>query len=161
LGTLVAGYLKAFGAEVVGFDNRQDFPLELAERANSLVDLLGECDCVSVHLTYDELTKGFFGKEEFAAMKPGAVFINTSRGGIVEEPALIQALESGHLAGAGLDVISGEPLVDSSHCLVEFARSHPNLMITPHIGGNTVESFEKTEVFLAKRLVQSLGSTKS
>jgi D-3-phosphoglycerate dehydrogenase / 2-oxoglutarate reductase len=161
LGSLVAGYLKAFGAEVVGFDCRTDFPVETAERASSLEELLGVCDCVSVHLTYDASTKGFIGQKEFAAMKSGSVFINTSRGGIVDEPSLIQALESGHLAGAGIDVVSREPLVDSSHCLVQFARRHRNLLITPHIGGNTVESFEKTEVFLAKRLVQSLRSTKS
>lgn len=156
LGSLVAGFLKAFGAEVVGFDKRSDFPLALAERAKSLTDLLSVCDIVSVHLTYDESTKDFFSSKEFAAMKPGAVFINTSRGGIVDESSLIHALQSGHLAGAGVDVIQGEPFVDSSHCLVEFARNHPTLLITPHIGGNTVESFEKTEVFLAKRLVQAL-----
>ena len=156
LGSLVAGFLKAFGAEVVGFDKRPDFPLRLAERVESLNNLLSECDLVSVHLTYDDSTKNFFGRQEFAAMKPGSVFINTSRGGIVDEPALIEALKSGHLAGAGVDVVQGEPFVDTSHCLVGFARNHPNLLITPHIGGNTVESFEKTEVFLAKRLVQSL-----
>ena len=80
------------------------------------------------------------------------MLINTSRGGIVDEAALLAALTSGQLAGAACDVLQGEPGIDSTHCLVRYAHDHANLLITPHIGGNTAESFVKTELFLAQKL---------
>ena len=89
-------------------------------------------------------------------MKPGAYFINTSRGELIDEGALLERLASGSIAGAALDVLSNE---DSSgmagHPLVEYARRHNNLIITPHIGGCTVESMGKTERFMAQELCAS------
>lgn len=157
LGTLVAGYLRALGMDVVGYDPRPDFPAAAARRAASLTEVLATADLVSLHVSYGPTTRHLIGRTELSAMKPGAVLINTSRGGVVDEAALLDALVDGRLAGAALDVLEGEPGIGADHPLVVYARSHDNLIVVPHIGGNTWESFEKTEVFLAGRVVQALS----
>jgi D-3-phosphoglycerate dehydrogenase len=125
----------------------------------SLTTLLHESDLVTLHVNLCDETKGFFGQEQFAAMKPGAWFINTSRGELVDEDALSMALRSGRLRGAALDVVSEEraPRM-GEHPLVVYARENDNLIITPHIGGCTAESMAKTECFLADRLFSLLGA---
>jgi phosphoglycerate dehydrogenase-like enzyme len=158
LGRLVAATFRALGMNVVGYDPRPDFPEEAARRIGSLDELLAESDVVTLHVSYDQTTRHLIGHKELAAMKPSAVLVNTSRGGVVDERALLDALEAGTLAGAALDVVDGEPNVGANHPLVEYARRHDNLIIVPHIGGSTVESFEKTEVFLAGRVLESLES---
>src|SRR5262249_22466230 len=136
---------------------RADFPLHLAERAGSLDELLTKADLVSLHVNYSPATQHLLGARQFACIKPGAWLVNTSRGGVVDEQALIAALESGRPAGAALDVREGEPAISSDHPLVQYARRHDNLLIVPHLGGNTWESFEKTETFLASRVIDALG----
>ena len=108
-------------------------PVEMAE----LDTLIRSSDVVSLHLRLSPETKGFFGKREIELMKPTALFINTARGAIVDEPALIEALRSRRIAGAGLDVFATEPL----------PQGHPittldNVVITPHSGGVTPEALE-------------------
>lgn len=158
LGEIVAGYFKAFGMRVVGYDPRPDGRVGWIDRAETLDDALRVADLVSLHVPYDRSTRHLIGARELAQMKPGAVLINTSRGGVVDEAALRQALEAGRLAGAGLDVLDGEPNISEDHPLVAYAREHDHVLIVPHIGGNTEESFEKTEVFLANRVVEALGA---
>lgn len=155
LGSIVAGYFAAFGMTVLGFDIRPDSPPGV-ERVGSLEELMSRSDVVSVHVTYDDSTRGLIGARQLAAMKQGSWFVNTSRGGVVDEAALLVALESGHLAGAALDVLSGEPAVDARHPVVQYAKGHDNVLVVPHIGGNTVESFEKTELFLAGKVLEAL-----
>lgn len=157
LGTLVAGYLKAFGTRVLGYDIREDYPTEVAERVSTLNELFELSDLVSVHVTYNDSTRHLIGEHQFSRMPPEAVFVNTSRGGVVDEAALLHALQAKQLAGAALDVLDGEPDI-TDHPLVHYARAHENLLIVPHIGGNTAESFEKTELFLAQRVVEALAS---
>ena len=96
--------------------------------------VLEQADVISVHVHLSAETKGLVGVRQFESMKPGAIFINTSRGGVCDEAALLRALESGQLGGAGLDVLDGEPDT-AEHSLVRYARSHDNLLITPHCGG--------------------------
>jgi D-3-phosphoglycerate dehydrogenase len=120
----------------------------------SLGTLLQEADLVTLHVNLSDQTRGFFGWREFALMKPGSWFINTARGELVNENALLDALQSGRIAGAGLDVLSQERSDGMrEHPLVAYAREQDNLIITPHIGGCTIESMEKTERFLADRLL--------
>jgi D-3-phosphoglycerate dehydrogenase len=157
LGSVVASYLDAFGVSVLGYDPLADFSQTVARRVDTLEDLLTQADIVFVLVTYDQSTHHLMGRREFAFMKPGSYLVNTSRGGVIDESAMLQALADGRLAGVALDVLEGEPQITSAHRVVEFAKSHPNVVIVPHIGGNTVESFEKTEVFLAKRVVQALA----
>lgn len=154
LGTIVAEYFSVMGARVIGYDPRPDFPHHVCRQCDSLLDMLAASDIVSVHAKYDETTRHLLGPRQFAAMKPGAVLINTARGGIVDETALLAALDSGQVSAAGLDVLDGEPKITGEHPVVKYAQTHDNLLITPHIGGNTSESFAKTEMFLARRILE-------
>lgn len=159
LGRLVAKMLSGFDVDVLGYDIRADFPVERVRRSATLDELLEASDIVSLHVTYDETTRHLVGAREIARMKRGSFLINTSRGGVVDERALLEALESGHLAGAALDVIEGEPhppLAQSP--LLAYARAHDNLVIVPHIGGNTWESTRKTELFIADKVLAALGT---
>jgi D-3-phosphoglycerate dehydrogenase len=156
LGTIAASYFRALGATVIGYDPRPDFPHDAARRVERLSDLLSESDIVCIMARYDAGTQRLIGRSAFAAMKPGAVLVNTSRGGIIDEPSLIDALESGRLSGAALDVLDGEPDVTFDHPVVRYAREHSNLLVVPHLGGNTTESLEKTEFFLAQKLAAIL-----
>ena len=108
--------------DVIGYDPRPDFPADAARRVESLTELLGQAEVVSLHVAYDESTRHLIGRKELAAMKPAAVLINTSRGGVIDEQALLAALDSGRLAGAALDVLDGEPNV-ANHPLVAYAGS--------------------------------------
>ncbi len=163
LGRIVARYFRAFDARVLVSDPgiaSEEVPAGIA--AVPLIELLHEADIVTVHVSLSEATRHMFGPEQFRRMKRGAWFINTARGELVDEEALLSALESKYLAGAGLDVLTGETAgFTSEHPLLRFAREHPNLIITPHIGGCTHESMEKTEVFLAGKLHEHLGGKTS
>jgi D-3-phosphoglycerate dehydrogenase len=160
LGQIVARYLQAFDMRVLVNDPDID-PEELAAGLTKvpLAKLLAQADIVTLHVNLCDDTYGFFGREQFLAMQPGSWFINTSRGELIDEAALLDALQSRRLAGAALDVLCQE---DASgmrgHPLVEFAKADPRLIITPHIGGCTRESMEKTERFLASRLTALLAA---
>ena len=152
LGPIVAQYLSAFECTVSVCDpfvRRED--VAAPARLVGLDELLATSDVVTVHVDLNPNTQNLFGAGEFRRMRPGAFFINTSRGELVDEAALLEALESGQLGGAALDVICREHKYEDSP-LIEWARSHSNLIITPHIGGCTSESMARSEVFLAGRL---------
>jgi D-3-phosphoglycerate dehydrogenase / 2-oxoglutarate reductase len=154
LGRIVAKYLSAFDVRVLVTD-----PLEPLGRIDTAIEsvpaaqVLHQSDVISLHVDLREDTRGFFDAAMFKAMKRGAYFINTSRGELIAEEALLERLRSGDLAGAALDVLADE---DSSgmagHPLIQYAQRHSNLIITPHIGGCTAESMRKTEHFLALEL---------
>lgn len=158
LGRITAGYFKAFGMQVVGYDPYQQFPAELAQSVSDLTEAVAEADVVSVHVSYHAGTRHLINATVLQAMKSGAVLINTSRGGVIDEVALLDALRTGKLGGAALDVLESEPDIDRQHPLIAYARQNPNLIITPHIGGNTAESFEKTELFLADKVKKTWES---
>ena len=103
-----------------------------------LSKILAAADVVSLHLPLDEGTRGFFGREAFARMKPGSIFINIARGPIVDQQALTEALASGHLAGAGLDVAEREPIDPADPLLAA-----GNVVVTPHIAGDSDEVHER------------------
>ena len=157
VGQMVAKLLHAFGMEVIGYDTREDFPVDLAERVATLDELLDRSDVVSIHVQYDDSTHGLIGAVQLARMKADAVLVNTSRGAVVDEAALLAALCSGGLAGAALDVLAGEPSIRADHPLLGHAREHPHLLIVPHLGGNTFESLAKAEEFIADRVVAAFA----
>jgi phosphoglycerate dehydrogenase-like enzyme len=138
IGTRFAELGAAIGMRVIAWTLHPD--AEKAARArftyvDTLDRLLGESDVVSLHLRSSPDTRGLLGAAAFARMRPGAIFINTARGDIVDEAALAQALRSGRLAGAGIDVFSREP-VPAGHPLL----TAPNAILTPHTSGTTPEA---------------------
>jgi len=123
----------------------------------SLEKLLAQSDLVTLHVSLTDETRGFFGRDQFAGMKDGAWFVNTSRGELVDEGALLAGLTAGRIAGAALDVLCDERSSGmKDHPLVAYARTHQNLLITPHIGGCTLESMQQTEEFLAGKVASFL-----
>lgn len=158
VGRMVAGYFHALGMNVLTTDtDPAKRPTSPAVRMVSLHELLDQSDLLSLHLPFTESTRGFFGASQFARMKPGAWFVNTSRGEIVDQQALLDSLHSGRLAGAALDVLAGEQSSGMAHdALVEYARHDSRLIITPHIAGCTLESMEKTENFIAEKIAAFL-----
>jgi D-3-phosphoglycerate dehydrogenase len=153
LGEIVTRYLRAFDTRVLVADPSAKIQ-EAGVAHVPLTRLLKDSDIVTLHVNLSDETRHFFGRDAFATMKPGAWFINTSRGELVDEGALLSAMLSGKLAGAALDVLSDECSAGmGNHPLVVYAREHENLLITPHVGGCTSESMEKTELFLAHRLL--------
>lgn len=156
LGRIVARYLRGFDAEVLASD-----PFVTAEEMLdhdtypvSLQELLRRSDIVSLHVNLNAVTRNLIGKSEFALMQPHCCLVNTSRGEVVDEAALLEALQEGRLAGAALDVLREEHALSMpTHPLIRYARTHDNVLITPHVGGCTMESMNRTEHFLAQRLV--------
>ena len=157
LGHLVAGYLLAFGSRVRACDSRPEvFDLPGVERV-SLEELLATSRLVSLHASYAPRNERFFDAACFERMPRGSWFVNTARGELVDETALLAALKSGHLAGAAVDVLAAESSLNlSEHPLVAFARADDRLILTPHIGGCTRESMEQTEWFMAQQLNRDL-----
>jgi len=139
LGTIMAQYAQALRMNVIGCDV---LPVSLhGVEMVSFEELLRRSDVLSIHVHLNDSTRGLIGAKEFAQMKRGTVLINTSRAAIVDEAAMLEALDSGILAGAGVDVIDGEWLEDKTqHPVVRYAREHENLLISPHVGGACYEA---------------------
>ena len=130
-GQPIARLAEAFGMQVIAWDRTGSGPAvdEFGVRRLPMDELLATADVVSVHLRLSDESRGLLRWEQFAQMKAGAIFINTARGAIVDEVALVEALQSGKLAGAGLDVFAHEPLAADSPL-----RRLPNVLLTPHVG---------------------------
>lgn len=134
IGRAVARIARAMGMAILAYDPYVSTWPE-GVRSVSLMDLLTQADVVTIHTPLTPETKGLLGREALARMKPGAILINTARGGIVDEEALAEALRDGRLGGAGIDVFSREP-PPRDHPLVRA----PNVVLTPHIGAMTEEA---------------------
>ncbi len=133
----VAGIGGGIGMDILAYDpylSDNDFPPPVT-RVASLPELLARSDVVSVHVPLTPGNARMFDADAFAAMKPGAVFVNAARGGLVDQEALLSSLDSGHLFGAGLDVTYPEPL-DPAHPLLH----RPDVVVTPHIAAATGEA---------------------
>ncbi|WP_178945312.1 hydroxyacid dehydrogenase [Kocuria sp. TGY1127_2] len=127
IGQRVAHIARAFGMEILAYDPVA--PVDPEIRAETVEELLKGSDVVSLHLPLVEQTRNLLDRDALNIMRPGAVLINVSRGGIVDEDALLEALEEGRISGAGLDAFDPEPTQD--HPLYH----HPNTVLTPHVMG--------------------------
>lgn len=153
IGQLFAQRLAAFGAHIVAYD-----PYVSAARAAqlgiellTLEELLGRADFISVHLPKTPETAGLIGKEALAKTKPGVIIVNAARGGLIDESALADAIRSGHVRGAGLDVFSTEPCTDSP--LFELDQ----VVVTPHLGASTSEAQDRAGTDVAASVKLALA----
>jgi D-3-phosphoglycerate dehydrogenase / 2-oxoglutarate reductase len=154
IGTLVAQKLQGFEVKLAGYDPYVSEAHFLAARVQSLPlpDLLSASDIVTIHARLSESTRGLIGRGEFAVMKAGAILINTARAGLIDTAALTDALQTGRIAGAALDVFDEEPLPASSALL-----RLPNVTLTSHIAGTTVEVRERTPYLLCQNIQRFLA----
>lgn len=157
IGQMVARYGLAFRMKVIAHDPFQSEWIENVQRAANLDEVVAASDVLSIHVPLSEETKHLIGARQFASAKPGCIIVNTSRGSVLDEQSLLDALEQGHLGGAALDVIQNEyESVALRDRLIKYAATHRNLLITPHLGGATTDSLEKVEIFMAEKLARFL-----
>jgi D-3-phosphoglycerate dehydrogenase len=160
LGSWMAKYGHSFKMDVFYYD-----PFVTDDRYiknDNLLDLAKSSDIVSIHVHLSKDTEKLINKSFIGAMKKGSYIINTARGGILDEDALLEALLSGHLAGAGLDMLAGEHMPGfkdtlQEHSLIKYASRYDNLVITPKIGGSTLDAKEKTERFIVEMIIRELN----
>ncbi len=149
---MVAERARGFGLQVIAVDPYVEAPAMAklgVEKIDALKHLLARSDIVSLHTPLTEETRGLIGRAAFAAMRPGTILINTSRGKVVDEPALIEALRSCRLAGAGLDVLWTEPPAKDNPLL-----AMDNVVLTPHYASSTVEAIEDLAAKVSRQVVQ-------
>ncbi|RMG44227.1 MAG: phosphoglycerate dehydrogenase [Candidatus Dadabacteria bacterium] len=160
IGPQVGLLAEAFGMKVIFYDIVPKLPLGNARPAGSLQEVLREADFVTLHVPETDQTRGMISSEELKVMKEGSYLLNLSRGSVVDLDALAEAIKSGHLAGAALDVYPEEPAarVDSFNSVV---CGLPNVILTPHVGGSTVEAQQAIGREVASSLIKFLdtGST--
>ena len=152
VGSRVAARLRAFDMEVLVYDPfiPESRARELGVRLTDLQTVLSRADVLTVHVPLTDETENMIGAAELAALKPGARVVNCARGGIVHEGDLLAALDSGHVAGAAVDVWSEEP---PRSPVVQRLIQHPRVVVTPHLGANTQEAQVNVAVDVARQLV--------
>jgi len=162
IGTQLGIIAETIGMKVRFYDIETKLPLGNAEQTSSLTTLLEEADVVTLHVPETPQTQNMFGVAEFDVMKQGAIFINASRGTVVDINALAQALESKQVAGAAIDVFPAEPKSNNEE-FVSPLRAFDNVILTPHIGGSTKEAQENIGLEVASKLAKysDNGSTLS
>ncbi len=152
IGKETARRALGLGMNVLAYDppfTMMDFVIRITTREK----LLQESDFITLHIPADKKAGPAIGKKEFDMMKRGVILVNCARGGVVDETALLEALESGKVAGAALDVFINEPPTEAQKALI----SHPRVSVSPHIGGSTVEGQERVGIEIAQRVVKAFN----
>ena len=156
IGQLTARLARGMGMTVIAFDTMLDahHPVfaQTGVRCVGIDALTTSADVISLHVPLVDATRNLFDAQRIAAMKPGAVLINSARGGVVDEAAVAAALKAGHLGGAALDVFGAEPVPTGSVFI-----GCPNLLLTPHIAGVSAESNERVSFLIASMVLEALG----
>ena len=142
----------ALGMKVCTY-NRVDVDTNLVVHVcGDLDELLAKSDIISLHIPFEKEEGATIGKDQINKMKDGAILINCARGGVVDESALLEGLNSGKIAGAGIDVWINEPTTEAQAELIK----HPNVSATPHIGGTTKEAQDRVGIEIAEKIVEEL-----
>ena len=149
IGRRTAQLARVFGMPVLGY-SRSGADEAFCEPVD-LPTLLQRSDVVSLHCPLTAESRGLIGRKELVMMKPGALLINTARGAVVDHDALLEALESGHLGGAGLDVYPDEPHIP------EALLRHENVVCTPHIGTNTIQTRDEMAAACSAQILDALA----
>ena len=151
IGSQLSVLAEAMGMRVVFYDIEEKLAMGNAHRCDTLDELLEQSDAVTLHVDGRKSNTDFFGEEQFSRMKQGAIFINLSRGFVADLGALKQHLDSGHLSGAAVDVFPVEPRKSGDPFVTSLA-DEDNVVLTPHIGGSTLEAQEAIGTFVSQRL---------
>ena len=152
IGTLVAERALAFGMSFLVYDPYLT-PERVSGLGGELVELdrlLAESDFITIHIPLTGETRNLIGREALAAAKPGVRIVNASRGGVLDEEALVEGLRSGRVAGAALDVFASEPMTEGP--LLE----HPGIVVTPHLAASTVEAQDRVSGEIAQKMLEIL-----
>lgn len=164
IGSQLSVLAEAMGMQVIYFDIVPLMPLGTARQVQTLNELLGRADFVSLHVPELAETRNMISTAQLAAMKKGAYLLNNARGTVVDLPALVEALESGHLAGGAVDVFPREPaangkdtFVDSLNGFESRLRACKNVILTPHIGGSTEEAQQMIGTEVATALIRYIN----
>lgn len=144
---------ESLGMHVRFFDPVNKLPMGNAAQIHSLAELLGKSDIVSLHVPENPSTQNMIGETQLAQMKKGGILLNAARGTVVDIDALAAALESGHLAGAAVDVFPVEPRSNDDE-FISPLRKFDNVILTPHIGGSTMEAQENIGMEVAEKLAK-------
>jgi len=160
IGSQLSVLAEALGMRVVFFDTADRLPMGNAQSMSSVVELLEVADVVSLHVDGRAGNAGLFGPEHFAAMRPGSVFLNLSRGFVVEQGALAEHIRSGHIAGTAIDVFPIEPKAQGDPFESEL-QGLPNVILTPHVGGSTEEAQKDIGRFVGDKLRDYVASGSS
>ena len=153
VGTLVAQRASSFGMRLVAYDpyvapaRAQQMGVSLVD---TVADLCARADFITIHMPRTPETVGLVGAKELEQVKPGVRIVNTARGGLIDEDALVEALKSGRVGGAGIDVFENEPV--TTHPLFEL----PNVVVTPHLGASTAEAQDKAGLAIAEQVLLAL-----
>lgn len=160
IGTQLSVLAEAMGMQVLYYDAEEKLGLGNATKCRSMNELLESADVISMHVDGRPTNSDLIGKREFALMKKGVIFINLSRGHVVDIPALKDAVESGHVAGCAIDVFPHEPVSNNEEFVSEL-RGLRNTILTPHIGGSTSEAQENIGHFVPGKIIDYInnGST--
>ena len=157
IGTQLSNVAEAVGLRVIFFDTADRLAHGNARRVGSLEELLAEADVVSLHVDGRPGNAGLFGAEQFALMKPRSIFINASRGMVIDDQALRENILSGHLAGAAIDVFPIEPKAQGE-VFESPLRGLDNVILTPHVGGSTQEAQEEIGHFVSGKLLSFVNT---
>lgn len=153
IGSQLSVLAEAFGMNVIYFDVITKLPMGNASQVGSMKELLNTADIVTLHVPETEATKWMMGPEQFAEMKQGSIFLNAARGTVVDIDALTEALRSGKLLGAAIDVFPVEPRSNDDE-FVSPLREFDNVILTPHVGGSTMEAQANIGVEVSEKLIK-------
>jgi D-3-phosphoglycerate dehydrogenase / 2-oxoglutarate reductase len=151
IGSQLSVLAESLGMSVLFYDTTDKLALGNARRCGTLEELLAESHVVTLHVDGRDGNDSLFGEEQFARMRPGSIFLNLSRGFVVDHRALRRHIESGHVAGAAVDVFPVEPRSSGEEFVSEL-RGLPNVILTPHVGGSTEEAQQDIGAFVSGKL---------